>query len=438
MGCRPRHTTLLRIIAAIAIAIAAGREPTRAHAQECDEPVVCGDLIADAAKGDTCYCGNIVTPKGGCSTGYEMFWFGAQYMAWQRDGFALPALVTASPIGTPDDDRGILGLPTTTVLAGDQVVSDHWRGGFGIDGGYWIDPAAGFGIGANFFNAGRDSYGFAIGPDNTQTFARPFFNAQTDAQDASLINEPNVFSGTISGSAFDDFQGAGGWLQSCVWARGNGCAAGGSARVSVLGGYRYYHHDSLVFLREQFVVLPGANLPGTPDGTLHIGLEKFAGRNEFHGAEVGFEGRFQRCRWWCEGLAAVAIGGSRRVMFVEGAQLNDANPSDDVIPDPERGVLLVSGITNFGRYTDDEFQAIPRFRVGAGWQVNEWLGVKFGYNVVIWNIVQAADHLPPGLAVDPRNLPTIVPGGGPEPVFPGLRDTTMVAHGLDLGLELSF
>jgi hypothetical protein len=438
MGRRSACRNSLRYVAAIAAAaLGAWLGGGAALGASADAALTCGDLITclggcgcDGPGGS--FCGNLVTPKGGCASGYEMWWFDAQYMLWQRNGFSLPPLVTASLSGDPSN--GILGEPGTTILFGNETVSDHVRSGFGLQGGYWLDPCAGWGIAADYFNAGRDSSGIVVGPTQDRVLARPFLDAQSGQQMSSVINVPNELTGVLTVAAFDDFQGAGAWMQKCIWSQGNGCTAEGTTRLNLLGGYRYYHQDSLVFVREDFGALAG-NVDGFPAGFEHHAFDKFAGRNEFHGAELGLEGRLQRCRWWCEGLAAVAVGPTRHVMFVEGYTVSVPPAAPATI---ESGNLLVSGVTNFGRYTRDNWQAIPRFRVGAGWQLNEWVSLKLGYNLVIWDIIQAADGLPPALEVDRRNLPTIQNGGGAEPVFPGLRERTMVAHGLDLGVELSF
>ena len=71
-----------------------------------------------------------------------------------------------------------------------------------------------------------------------------------------------------------------------------------------------------------------------------------------------------------------------------------------------QGDLLTSGVTNFGRYTDDEGQVVPRFRLEIGWQWTERLGLHAGYNLIVWDgIVQAADHLPPEPGSRPAQLP---------------------------------
>ena len=86
---------------------------------------------------------------------------------------------------------------------------------------------------------------------------------------------------------------------------------------------------------------------------------------------------------------------------------------------------MTSEITNIGRYDDSDFVVIPEFRLGIGACITKWMSVRAGYNCILWSdVARAASHLPPGLEVDPRNLPPIQPGGGPEPEFPGIRGSS--------------
>ncbi len=374
-------------------------------------------------------CVNLVTPKGGVATGYEALWFRADYLLWQRTGSDLPPLVISSPDGTP--------LDSSTVVIGNQEVNDGWRSGILIEGGFWLNPSTGWAIAGDYFDAGRDSFGFSGGLSTDQFLARPFFNAATDLQSAFLVDGPGEFAGTVNVSAYDDFEGAGAAMQRALWERGNACMDGGFARLSLLGGYRFYHHDSRLVITEDSTAVTG-NTSMAVAGTRRLVQDRFFGENDFHGFEIGLQARVQRRRWWYEGLAVVALGTNRRVVSVDGnTQSIPPNPVGD--PPLFVGGLLTAFGKNIGVRADNEGNAIPRFRLGAGWQATEKLGLRAGYSVVIWDgVVYAADHLPPGLAVDPNNLPDGNGGGGPEPVFPGIRDSTMVAHGLDLGLELSF
>jgi hypothetical protein len=65
--------------------------------------------------------------------------------------------------------------------------------------------------------------------------------------------------------------------------------------------------------------------------------------------------------------------------------------------------------------------------------------VHAGYNVIIWSdVARAASHLPPGLEVDPRNIPPVQAGGGSAPEFPGIRGSQLVAHGFDFSVAWQF
>jgi hypothetical protein len=265
-----------------------------------------------------------------------------------------------------------------------------------------------------------------------QIIARPFFNTETGAADAQLVDADNELAGSVEVHAFEDFQGAGAALERCIWKT---CSCGRGAQLVLVGGYRYYQHDLLLFMREDLTVLPGTTSPLVPGTQINV-FDKFAARNEFHGGEIGIHGRVQRAEWWLDGLAMLAVGGNRRTVFVEGSTVNTVPGFGSA---SFNGGLLTSDQTNIGRYSDSEAAAIPRFRLGAGCQITERLSGRLGYNVIIWDdVAQAAAHLPPGLAVDPRNLPPVQAGGGADPAFPGIQSSTVVAHGLDFGLELTF
>jgi len=389
-----------------------------------------GNMAPTAEAGDM-GCSDMIS---GGAIGGEAFWVYADYLYWQVDGVGVPALVTASPVGTPLATAGALGAPTTAIIAGGDEINDDWRSGYRIGGGFWLDRCAGLAVIGDYFHAGRDSDGFSRGPEDGQIIARPFFNAQTGAPDAQLVNVPGELGGRVDVRAFTDFQGAGIGLSQILCASCDPCT-GNMANLAVIGGYRYYKHDSVLTIAEDLTVLPGTTAPLVPGTTFDI-LDRFSARNEFHGGELGLQGRIERDAWFFDGLAAVAVGGNRRVVIVDG-QTTTTVPGGGTTT--AAGGLLTSEATNIGRYSDTDTSVIPRFRVGIGAYLTENLSIRTGYNVIILDdFVEAASHLPPGLAVDPRNLPPIQAGGGPDPRFPGLVGSTVVAHGLDFGLMLTF
>jgi hypothetical protein len=100
------------------------------------------------------------------------------------------------------------------------------------------------------------------------------------------------------------------------------------------------------------------------------------------------------------------------------------------------GGLLTSQVTNIGEYDETEFAVVPELRLGVGAVVTQYSSVRLGYNVIFWgDVAHAASHLPPGLRVDPRNLPPIQAGGGIAPEFPGVRGSELVAHGFNASIQ---
>jgi hypothetical protein len=175
-------------------------------------------------------------------------------------------------------------------------------------------------------------------------------------------------------------------------------------------------------------VLPGTTTPLVP-GTTFFVQDEFRTQNVFNGAEIGLQG-YRTHRWfWVDGMAKLALGAQRTTVTVDGVTAINVPGGGSAV---NEGGLLTSEVTNIGRYRDTDFVVIPEFRLGVGACVSQHVSVRAGYNCIIWgNAARAADHLPPGLAVDPRNLPPVQAGGGPEPEFPGISGSSLVAHGLD-------
>lgn len=417
-----------------------------AQAQDCGI-VGCGDEVCepecgfdgssyDSWGGSSCNsCG------GGCCTGnckgngYDQFWVRGEYLYWQITGQQSPPLVTSSPDGTPLATAGRLDQSTTTVLVGNDELTQGWQSGFGVSGGFWLDPCLGLAVTGDYFRIGEDGFNSSLGPADNIIYARPFFNSELGVQDAEMVNVPDELAGNVHVQSTSQFQGAGLGLEKCLWNCGNPNSCGPSGWLTLIGGYRYYQLNSSLQINEDLMVLDGTSTPLVP-GTSILVEDKFGARNQFHGGEIGLQGRRQEGFIWIDGLAAIAVGGNMRDVSINGGTTTTV-PSAGTTSSP--GGLLTSSETNIGNYSDTKATVIPRFRLGVGCQVSERVSARFGYNVIIWNdAVQAVSQLPPDLATDPRNLPPVQGGGGPQPANPGMFGTTVVAHGADLGLEVTF
>lgn len=402
-----------------------------AVAQDCGF-VDCGDAVQGCDLG----CSDSCTGCGACgSNGCDRFWVRGEYLYWQVTGAKAPPLVTTSPAGTALATAGRLGQPTTTVIVGDDELTDGWRPGFAVAAGYWLDPACGLAVVGDYMRLEDDGFNSTIGPSTAAIFARPFFNSQLGVQDAELVNVPNELSGSAHVQSSTEFQGAGLGLEKCLWSCGDSNSCGLSGWLTMVGGYRYYQHNSSLQINEDLLVLPGTTSPLAPGTEIDV-EDKFGARNQFHGGELGLQGRLQQGFVWFDGLAAIAVGGNMRDVSINGG-------TDITVPGggatSAEGGLLTSSVTNIGNYSDTQATVIPRFRLGVGCQLSQRLSARIGYNVIVWNdAVQAASQLPPSLTVDPRNLPPVQAGGGSEPANPGMFGTTVVAHGADVGLEFSF
>jgi hypothetical protein len=404
-----------------------------ADAQDCGI-VGCGDPVCGFADecGDSCGSCCLGNCKG---NGYDQFWVRGEYLYWQVTGTAAPPLVTSSPQGTSSATAGRLDQSTTSVLVGGDELTDKWQSGFGVSGGYWLDSRCGVAVVGDYFHIGDNGFNSSLGPADNVIYARPFFNSELGGQDAELVNVPEELAGNVHVQSTSRFQGAGLGLEKCMWSCGDPNSCGRSGWLTVIGGYRYYQLNSSLQINEDLMVLDDTPTPLVP-GTSILVEDKFGASNQFHGGEIGLQGRRQEGFLWIDGLAAIAVGGNMRKVSINGG-------TDVTVPGAgsasSAGGLLTSSETNIGNYSDTQATVIPRFRIGVGCQISERVSARFGYNAIIWtDAVQAASQLPPDLATDPRNLPPVQGGGGPQPANPGMFGTTVVAHGADLGLELTF
>jgi hypothetical protein len=369
--------------------------------------------------------------------GYKHYcpvWAGGEWIHWRLTGNRLPPLVTDGSANTALATVARLDDPGTRILSGDETVNDNWRDGFRVFGGFWLDRCRTCGVGVDYFDVGDDDYEFTSQNDPTRIVGRPFFNSELGVQDVQLVSIPNELDGTVNVKSTDEFRGAGLTFHRRIYECCDPCSCN-SREVNLLGGYRFYEYNSDLNITENLTVLPGTTTALVP-GTTFFVQDRFRTHNEFNGGEIGFQGFSKHSCWWLDGLAKVAMGVQHRTVTVDGQTVIDVPGGGTAV---SAGGLLTSEVTNIGRYDDSDFVLIPEFRLGIGGQVTHYCSIRAGYNVIIWgDVARAASHLPPGLQVDPRNLPPIQAGGGAEPEFPGIRGSQLIAQGLDLSVMFQF
>jgi hypothetical protein len=396
------------------------------YGSDCGGTCGCGDACCD-----TCCDGSHMQDCDwfccGPYTGGQHWWFGGELLLWRVSGTHLPALVTDSPAALPPT----LNLSTTNVLAGGDVTGNSWRSGYRLELGVWFDDCQELALIGDYFNAGENDYDYFFPGSSGRNTGRPYFDTENGIASVRLISVPGELDGTIAITADDDFQSAGLAIQQRVYAVGDTSGYGTSTQVMVLGGYRFFSYDSQLSIRDHRVDTNGAGM-----GDQDFRRDMFTTDNEFHGGEIGVMTRFTQTGCWFDGLFKLAIGGHKKRATVNGAAATIPNGMPVEFED---GGLLTSSLTNIGTYTDSRVRIIPTFRFGFGAYLTPQWTFQAGYTAVAWSGVARAGGLtPPNLAVDPRNVPPVMAGGGTAPVFQGLGGSKLVAHGLDLGIEYRY
>jgi len=355
------------------------------------------------------------------------FWVSTDYLLWWVKGYSTPPLVTTSSAGTSQAAAGVLGQPNTSVLFGGNDVGGGPRSGGRIRAGYWLDPGQTDGIEASYFGLASQTTTFQTDSLSVPILARPFFNAQTSAQDSELVAYPNLFSGTIAVRSTTTLQGAE------LLLRGNLCRTS-TNRVDALVGWRFNELGDNLLISDSKTVLSTAS--GLPVGSTLSEFDNFKTRNIFNGILFGLSHQTCCGLWSCESWAKVALGNNYSQVTING-QATGTTPTQGgtpVVTHIPAGLLAQS--TNIGSYSSNHFAVIPEFGTTIGRNLTPRLRATFGYTIFYWNRVAR-----PGNQIDTTlNLSQLSPTGlvGPaRPIFPNAF-TDLWAQGLSFGLDYRF
>jgi hypothetical protein len=376
--------------------------------------------------GPACACAT----EGGwnCSPclGYGRFWVNTEALLWWFKGERLPPLVTTSPAGTPQNQAGVLGADSTTVLFGNSAVNTNPQGGWQINTGYWLDCNRRWGIEGNFFMLSTQTTRFSAASNGDPILARPFFDAVANQNASEIVAFPGVANGSVSASAVTT-----GLIGAGALFRANLCC-GCCYRIDWLGGYRYLNFSDRLNIDETVTNTNSANfiVPGT---TLAVG-DRFATRNLFNGFNTGLSAQFQRGPWALQGLATIAVGDNHRVVDIDGA----TTVTVPGMPSVTNAGGLLALPSNIGHFSSDHVAVIPQFGANLYYQITPWLRANVGYTFLLWpQVIRSGDAI--DTTVNPNLLPPAnSPVTGPiHPVFTG-GTSTFWAQGISAGLQLRF
>jgi hypothetical protein len=344
------------------------------------------------------------------------FWAEVDYLAWNVKGDRPPPLVTASPAGTPLFRAGVIGAPATSVLFGDSSVNGGWRSGGRLQAGYWFDPSRTSGIEVSFFDLQDTSTGFAANSGTNAILARPFFNALTNAQDATLVAFPGVVTGAVAVNETSRLLGAGALYRQEIgmW---------GGQRISALIGYRYLHSSDNLSIP--------ANTNSIVFGFAESNVDAFGATSNFHGVDLGLTGEWKRGPWTLEWRGKVALGANFNSTNINGMS---AITFGGVTTTSPGGLLALS--SNSGNFSQTRFSAVPEIALKAGYQVTPQWRIVAGYDALYWSDVQRAGGLI-DTVINPNLVAPVAPGGPlrPMPVF---NTAPLIAQGFNVGVRYDY
>lgn len=346
------------------------------------------------------------------------FWVAGEYLGWFVDGIQLPALVTT---GSGLANPGIIGMPDTRVLFGNEDVSDDLRSGMRFSLGYWFDPDTRHGIEIGGFGLSNANDKFvASSEDGTGVISRPVTFADLGINGVEFVSLPGI----VGGSVAVDADGGDLWGANLHYRRKlrETC----NHRLDVFVGYRYLDSRESVGIEENLVALAGGfAIPGTEFRV----NDSFATENHFHGCDLGFMTmhRFGSFSLECKGQ--VALGLVDKEVLINGSSTVTI---PGMVPMFTSAGLLANSMNN-GRYSETDFAVLPEVNVTLRCQVTRNLQAHLGYSFLyLSDVARAGDQ------IDLNVNSTLVFVAGPALRAFSPRTSDIWAHGFNAGLRVEF
>jgi hypothetical protein len=320
--------------------------------------------------------------------GPDRFWIDVENIAWRVRSmpFPFPLAVGGSPIG-----GGILGAPGSVVLYGNDNVhyGDHFNV-LRVSGGFWCNECCTWGLElSGFIQEPRSELANFVAPINgNNVLSRPIIDALTGQPSAVLVGFPGQFGGEL----FINTRLKMGGAEANVIHR---LAYYDMFKLNFLAGVRYIDQVESLQITSRSVIPSGD--PNDPN-IVDI-FDEFACRNQFLGANVGFEAELRCNRFFCDITGKIALGDQNESLHVSGFTNNRTAGIDTTT---QGGVLALAG--NSGEFGDNEFAYVPEVTVKLGYQWTQRLSTYIGYNGLYISRLQR-----PGDQIDPVINPSFLP-----------------------------
>ncbi|TVS15486.1 MAG: hypothetical protein EA424_15925 [Planctomycetaceae bacterium] len=363
-------------------------------------------------------------------------WGKSELLYWTRTSTRIPALATTSDPGTPQQDAGVLGLPTTTVLFGDERILGSTTDGFRWVTGAWFEPSRRLGLQFETIGLSDVDLHFRGESNGVDILARPFTNVDpalgpAQGPDSELISFPNVTAGSLTIDGRNRFRSYGLVLRGnirfnngCFYEPGRSCVGNPSGyRLDLLGGYRY------LSLRDDLAIRSLTAVSVTPQAGFDV-LDEFQSSNNFQGGELGLLYQYYRNRWAFDGDLRLALGRTEQSVAIAGSTDFSMVGVENAF---DGGLLALP--TNAGTYSRKETDLITEFGLTVGYLLTSNLKITGGYRFVYWpRVVRVGDAI--DLTVNGSYIPDPMgtPAGPLEPSF-AFKSTSFWTQGISLGLD---
>lgn len=343
---------------------------------------------------------------------------------WWTRGTHVPALVSTSDGGTPREDAGVLGLPSTEVLFGGDAFGANVRAGARVRIARRLDDD---GTSSAFLRAiylGSDGSGeYQSSGADTPILARPFWNAETGSEDSQLVAYPGVVEGSVEVGSFSELLGGDLGLERVIF-------RSEVNRIAVFSGYRFLRFREGLSIREDLTSVESPSV--IPQGTEFMIRDDFGTDSRFHGGTIGLRVDRTLKQWELTALASVSLGGTHRRLRISGH--SDVTVPGDPTNTTAGGLLALP--SNIGQYRSSRFAAVPEWQIGIRRRLSDFASVGIGYDLIllpeVWRIGDQIDR-----RVNESQIGGGTLAGEPRPA-PRLASQTMWLQGITFSMRLDW
>jgi len=319
-----------------------------------------------------------------CADEKDNWLFEAELLKGWIRGSSAPPLVSTSASTVPRNEAGVLSNATTSSIFGDGLLDTGHRTGtrFRLQRNLACEGDYGSYFGGMYLANASDPAVFGSDATGLPVLGRPFFNANTQTQDAQLVSYPNVLVGQVAvDTASELYLGELGISRAMLRDE--------KFDLDLHAGYRYLSFRDGLIIREDLRSIDQGGF--IPVNTTFVVQDSFATLNQFHGGSFGATLKARAKEWDFGIFTSVSIGGLTRKLRTRGS-------TDVTIPglltDSSAGGLLALP-TNIGSYQTTKFVAIPELRLFANRLVTQRLALNFGYTFLLvpqtWRAAEQVD-----------------------------------------------